>query len=158
MTRWILLLFEFGLFLIFNGILCSVPQLFIALFGDIFLRYGIEFSCYGVFIIGENPQKWCHLWVFFPWPPEPKNCFTNGCWKLINWITEWFFAFLTFCAVNQFTLELGFNSIGNSCIGRKEILNTAYELEYHNKVGFCRISHESPRKFCCHYVYYFQNN
>ena len=47
----------------------------------------------------------------------PKNCFTNGHWKLTNQITEnwWYFAFLTFCGVNQFTLQLG----------RKEILNTA---------------------------------
>ena len=31
---------------------------------------------------------------------------------------------LPFCAVNQFALQLGFDSIGNSRIGRKEILNT----------------------------------
>ena len=86
-----------------------------------------ELSRYGLFIIGENPQKWHQLGVFFPWPSGPRNCFTNGCWKLTNGITEnwWYFAFFTFCAVNQFTLQLGFDSIGNSRIGRKEILNTA---------------------------------
>ena len=36
-----------------------------------------------------------------------------------------YFAFFTFCAVNQFTLQLGFDSIGNSPIVRKEILNSA---------------------------------
>ena len=103
----------------------EIPEQAKALFSDIFVWYGNWIFPLHVHNWRES-SKVMSLGVLFSWTPEPENRLTNGHWKLTKQITEswWFFACSTFYAVNQFTLQWGFDSIGHSRIIAKEILNT----------------------------------
>ena len=118
----------------------------LALFEDIFVREFWWIILLRTIHNWRESSKVTSPRGIFSWPSEPRNHFTNSCWKLTNWIIEnwWYFAFFTFCTVNQFTLQLGFDSIGNSGIRRKEILNTAisWKVQYLKHLIFTKFPNE----------------